>query len=244
MEPIPSWLERYGRQILVPGFRKRAQLKLRRSSVAIVGLGGLGSVASIYLAAAGVGKLIVVDKDKFQRSDLNRQILGDERCLGKHKVNVAVRKLRKLNSQVDVVGLKLELSEENVDKVGKVDLIVDCTDNWEARFLINRYCVERKIPLVHAGVAGFRGHITTVLPFRSACLRCIFPHITTTPSRVGVIGATAALFGALEAMEAIKLLTGIGKPLFGKVLFVDAKEMEIELLSVKRNRRCPVCGDK
>ncbi|MCW1301502.1 MAG: HesA/MoeB/ThiF family protein [Candidatus Nanoarchaeia archaeon] len=240
----PSWLERYARQILIPGFGKEAQVKVKNGSVAIIGLGGLGSIVSIYLTAAGVGELIVVDRDKFQRSDLNRQILADEKSLGKYKVDVALSRLRKLNSDVNIMGLKLELSRENINKIGEVNVVVDCTDNWETRLLINEYCVSKNIPLVHAGVAGFRGHITTILPFKSACLKCIFPHIAETTGRVGVIGATPALFGALEVLETIKLLTGIGRPLFNKIMFIDAKEMQIELIPVRRNKKCPVCGSK
>lgn len=242
MELDKDELERYDRQILIPNFGREAQEKLKSSSVAVVGLGGLGSISSLYLVAAGVGKLVLIDRDRYQLSDLNRQILCSEKDLGRRKVEVAKEKLTSLNSKVEVECLDIEVTKENLEKIGKVDVIVDGTDNWETRFLLNEYCVANEIPFIHAGVSEFHGHLVTVMPRVGPCLKCIFPRSVETPEKIAVIGATPCLFASLQVMEAIKLLTGIGKPLSDKMLFLDGKDMEIELIRIRRNPKCEVCG--
>lgn len=235
-------LERYSRQILINGFGEEAQEKLKNSSVAVVGLGGLGSISSLYLVAAGIGKLILVDKEKYQLSDLNRQILCTEKDLKRKKVLVAKEKLSSLNRNVKIKCLDIELTRDTVNELGRVDVVVDATDNWETRFLLNEYCVSKNIPFVHAGVSEFHGHLITIIPRKSACLRCIFPRDLKSFERVAVIGATPCFFASLQVIEVIKLLTNIGKPLSDKILFMDAKTMEIEFIKVKRDPNCEICS--
>jgi molybdopterin/thiamine biosynthesis adenylyltransferase len=239
-----SELEQYERQMLISGWGVEGQKKLKASKVAVVGIGGLGCPASIYLAAVGVGKVILIDKEKFELNNLNRQILGWQRDIGRFKAGVAKEKLEALNPEIEVEAVVAEITGENAhDVIGDVDVVVDGQDNWKTRFVINDYCVTRKIPFIHAGVSMLHGQLTTIVPGKGPCLRCIFPKDPPEVERVPVLGATPALLASLQVMETVKLVTGIGKPLVGRMLFVNGEEMAFETVEVKRSIECPVCGN-
>ncbi len=234
-------IERYRRQIAIPGFGIEAQKKLSRARVAILGLGGLGSAVSIYLTVAGVGHLKVVDRDKIEKNNLNRQILYTEEDLGKWKAEVAEKKLKEMNSDIEVEGLKEEINEDNIrELIRDADVVVDCLDNFETRFLVNRAVVELNKPFFHGACRAFYGQVMTIIPRVTPCLRCIFPE--SIPKDRSIIGVTAGLVGLIEATEVIKYLTGTGECLYGKILIYDATRMSFDIIEVDRNPDCEVCG--
>ena len=240
----PSELERYNRQMLISDLGLEGQRKLRASKVVVAGIGGLGCLSSLYLAAAGFGEIILVDKGKFKLSDLNRQILCWQRDLRRFKADVAKEKLEALNPEIQVEALVTEITKDGVhDVIGDADVVVDGLDNWRTRFVINEYCVMQGIPFVHAGVSALHGQMITIVPGKGPCLRCIFPKEPPEVERIPVLGATPALFAALQVMETIKLITGIGEPLIGRMLFLNGKEMEFETVEMKRSVKCPICGN-
>lgn len=239
-----SELERYERQMLISGWGIEGQKKLKAAKVAVVGIGGLGCPASIYLTAVGVGKVILIDKEKFELNNLNRQILGSQKDIGKAKAEVAKEKLEVLNPEVEVEPVVAEITKENVHNViGNVDVVIDGQDNWKTRFIINEYCVTHNIPFIHAGVSALHGQMTTIMPGKGPCLRCIFPKDPPEVDKIPVLGAAPAFFASLQVMETVKLVTGMGKPLVGRMVFANGEEMVFETVEVKRNIECPVCGN-
>ncbi len=238
-------LQRYSRQILIDGFGKKGQLKLKSSTVGILGCGGLGSAVSIYLTAAGVGKIIIADSDIVDITNLNRQITHYEYDIEKirNKAISTMEKLSMFNSDIKVETYTKKIDEKNIDEVfRKADLIVDCLDNFEDRYLLNTYCIRSNKTFVHAAVYGFYGQLTTIIPKKTACLKCIFP---STPPQIKVfpiIGVTAGLFGILEATEVIKYLTGVGEFLFNEMMLIDLSENEINKIKMERNKNCPICS--
>ncbi|MBS7615205.1 HesA/MoeB/ThiF family protein, partial [Candidatus Bathyarchaeota archaeon] len=215
-------LERYSRQIIMNKWGKEGQIKLKNSAVAVVGLGGLGSISSTLLAAVGVGKLVLIDGDKLSLSDLNRQILYSSKDIGKFKVEIAKERLTALNPEVEISAINKEITVDKVSSiVGKVDIVVDGLDNWKTRFTVNDYCVKSRIPFVHAGVSQFYGQITSVLPGKGPCLRCIFPKEPTETEVNPIFSGTPSALASLQVMEAVKCLMGIGKLLVGRMLFID-----------------------
>lgn len=244
MSLSPSELERYNRQMLISDLGLEGQRKLRASKVVVAGIGGLGCLSSLYLTAVGIGKIILVDNGKFKLSDLNRQILCWQRDIGRFKADVAKEKLVASNPEIQVEALLAEITKDSVhDVIGDADVVVDGLDNWRTRFVINECCVMQGIPFVHAGVSTLHGQMITIVPGKGPCLRCIFPKEPPEVERVPVLGATPALLAALQVMEAVKLITGIGEPLVGRMLFLNGKEMEFETVEMKRNVKCPVCSN-
>jgi len=235
-------LERYDRQIRVWGVE--AQERLKRAAVAVVGLGGLGSPVATYLAAAGVGRLILVDPERVELSNLNRQILHWTRDVGRLKVESAAEKLRELNPgvQLEVLPRRIESLEDALEVARKADVVVDCLDNWRTRFLLNEACVRLGKPLVHAAVRVLYGQLTVVKPGEGPCLRCIFPTEPVEERPFPVAGPTAGVLGSLEAQEVLKLLTGYGEAAVGKLVLVDGARMSFDVLRVQRRSDCPVCG--
>ena len=248
MEPTvlsPEELERYDRQLRIEGFGLEGQLKLKKARVAVIGLGGLGCPASIYLAAAGVGHLRLVDNGRVELSNLNRQVLHWDKDLDKLKVESAAEKLRELNPHVNIEAIPIELDEGNIlDLLEGVDLVIDGLDNWRTRFLVNEACVKLGIPFVHAGVKGFYGQMTTILPGKGPCLKCIIKGEPPEEALFPVLGPTPAVLACLQAIEAIKLLVGLGEPLVGRLLVFDGLRMRFEEIIVRRDENCPVCGVK
>jgi adenylyltransferase/sulfurtransferase len=246
---LPKEFHRYERQILLNGVGEKGQRELRSSKVLIVGVGGLGSPALLYLAAAGIGALGILDADSVELENLQRQILHSTSRIGERKTTSARKALLDLNPEVDVTEHSLRLSAANaLDLVDPYDLIVDACDNFPTRYALNAACVTKNRPLIHAGVLAFRGQMMVILPYRGPCFQCVFPEppdekALSTTSEVGILGPVAGTLGTLLATEAIKVLLGIGKPLVGRLLTYDGLEGTFRTVRVHRNPQCPVCGE-
>ncbi|AIF68643.1 adenylyltransferase [Palaeococcus pacificus DY20341] len=224
-------LERYDRQIKIFGIE--GQEKLKNARVAIVGVGGLGSPVAYYLAAAGVN-LLLIDEQKPELSNLNRQILHWEEDFGKPKPLSAKWKLEKLNPDIEIETFVGRLSEDNIEDVlGNVDVIVDCLDNFETRYLLDEYAHKKGIPLVHGAVEGLYGQVTTIIPGKTKCLREIFPKAPEKKESFPILGATAGAVGSIQAVEVIKLLTGCGEPLMNKLLIADLAHNAFEVVELE-----------
>jgi adenylyltransferase/sulfurtransferase len=237
-------LERYDRQIRISGWSAEGQMKLKSARVMIAGIGGLGCPAALYLAAAGVGVLKLVDNEKVELSNLNRQILHLEGDIGKFKVDSAKEKLFILNRDVMVETSKETISDSNVDTLVRgCDIIVDGMDNLETRFVLNRAAIRNRIPFIHGSVEGFHGHMMTIIPKKSPCLFCLYGNVPRKTVKFPVAGPTPATIAGLQTMEVFKLITGIGKPATDKLIVIDGVYMEMREVLVKRNPDCPECGD-
>ncbi len=234
-------LVRYDRQLKFLGVE--AQLKLKRSKVLVVGAGGLGSAILYYLVAAGVGEVYVVDSERIELSNLNRQILYTTNDIGRFKVDVLKERLSSLNPNVNIVVYRRRFDRSLAEElIPRVDLVIDALDNWETRFLLNEYCVKYLKPLIHAGVREAYGQLLVIVPGKGPCLRCLFPKMPREERDIPVVGAIVGILGSLQVMEAIKLLTGYGEPSIGKLILVDGKRGSFEAIRVRRNPECPVCG--
>jgi len=233
-------MERYDRQIRI--FGEDGQKKLKRARVLIAGIGGLGSSISIYLTAAGVGRLILVDSDIVELSNLNRQILHWDKDVGRSKARSAEEKLRGLNPEVDIEALSAKIDDESVFELARnVDVIVDAMDNFETRYLLNRAALKRGVPMVHGGVRGFDGQVTTIVPGETACLRCIFPKAPPRET-FPILGATAGVIGCIQAMEVVKYVVGVGELLKNRLLLFNGWDMKFSEVEVARNPKCEDCG--
>jgi molybdopterin-synthase adenylyltransferase len=242
--------QRYSRHILLPEVGGRGQEKLLRARVLVIGAGGLGSPVSFYLAAAGVGTIGLIDGDVVDLSNLHRQILHHTPDVDRPKVVSAQAKLTALNPDVTVVPHHERLTADNALALFKqYDLVVDGTDNFPTKFLANDAAVIAKRPLVHGGILRFVGQVMTILPGESACYRCIFkepPPAGLVPScqEAGVLGALAGVIGTIQATEALKLILGLPRPLTGRLLTYDALTSAFREITVRRNPKCPLCGDR
>ncbi|MEW6668293.1 MAG: HesA/MoeB/ThiF family protein [Thermodesulfobacteriota bacterium] len=238
-----EWL-RYERQMLIRGWDRDVQERLKRATVFVAGAGGLGGPVLLYLALAGVGILRICDRDLVEPSNLNRQILHTGQRVGMRKTDSAETALLEANPFVQVSKRYAALTAENAGEiVGDADVIMDCLDNFEARHVLNRLSVRKRIPLIHAGVSGLRGQITFLQPPETPCLRCLFP-IADPSGAVPIVGCTAGVLGTLQAAECIKYLTGQGQVLRNRLLLWDGETMEFHEAGVERNPECPVCGDR
>lgn len=239
--------QRYSRHLALKEIGIEGQERLGRARVLIVGVGGLGSPAALYLAAAGVGTLGVLDCDRVELSNLQRQVLFDSASVGSEKALAAQARLRALNPAIQVTAHALELNAANArELIGAYDIIVDGTDRLATRYLINDACVLLGKPLVSAAIYRFEGQAFTYVPARGPCYRCVFPQpaAETAPScaEAGVLGVLPGVLGAIQATEVLKLITGIGEPLIGRLLTYDALEMRFRDLKVRARSDCPVCG--
>lgn len=242
--------ERYSRHILLSEMGEEGQNKLLSSKVLIVGAGGLGSPAALYLAAAGVGKIGIVDDDNVDLTNLQRQIIHSTEKIGVPKVFSAKQRIHSLNPDVEVETHCVRLEKKNVkDIFNNYDFVVDATDNFESKFLINDTCVELKKPFCYGGIEKFSGQLMTYVPEEGPCYRCIFEEppedgVVPTCREVGVIGSMAGMIGTMQSMEVIKYLLGIGDLLTGQLLTVDALTMEFRKIRFpKRNPACSACGE-
>lgn len=237
-----SELERYDRQIIMRGFGKEGQEKLKKAKVVVAGCGGLGSPISIYLAAAGIGTIRIIDQDVIDISNLNRQVLHWDKDVGREKVKSAGEKLTQLNTGIKIETLKVTIDENNVYELTEgYDLIVDAMDNLPTRFLLNQAAIRHKIPFIHGAVHGLEGRLTTIIPGETACLRCIYR--SPIPSeKFPVIGAAPGAIGCMQATEAIKYLTGIGKLMKDRLLVYDGLNMKFMELTLKKDPECEHCG--
>jgi molybdopterin-synthase adenylyltransferase len=241
-------LLRYSRNIILKEIDGAGQEKLLASKVLVIGAGGLGSPAILYLAAAGVGTIGIADGDLVDLTNLQRQIVHNTIDIGRQKTASAKEKVSLLNPDVTVKIHPQWITEDNIDAIiTGYDFVIDGTDNFDSKFLINDSCCLQRIPFSHAGVVGFEGQIITVSPYRSACYRCIFkapPPAIAVPScsQAGVLGAWAGLIGVLQATEAIKYLLGIGNLLLNTLLICNALEMSFRKVTFHPNPSCPICG--
>ncbi len=237
-------VERYRRQIILPEIGEHGQQRLGEARVCVVGLGGLGSVSAVYMAALGVGTLRIVDSDHVEATNLNRQVIHWTSDLGRPKTDSALEKLQALNPEIHVEAVRLEVNPETVaEAVGDCELILDATDNLPVRKTLNRYAVDQGIPFVCGGVEGFSGMMITVIPGDSPCLECLFPgEERMGPREIGVPGPLPGVVASLQALEALKVLLGIGSPVSGRLLLFRALDMRFREVRVDRNPDCPVCG--
>ncbi len=234
--------QRYDRQIMIKGLGEDGQEKLKQAKVIIAGSGGLGCAASTYLAAAGVGTIRIVDLDRVELSNLNRQILHWDNDIGRNKVDSAAEKLSQLNQSVKIEAVEETISEANISRlVAGFDLIVDAMDNLPTRYLLNKAAIENHIPFVHGAVYGFEGRSMTIIPGKTACLRCIYRGLIPE-HKFPVIGVTPAVIGCIQATEVIKYIAGIGKLLTNRLLVYDGLNVKFTELVVKRNPNCEHCG--
>jgi molybdopterin/thiamine biosynthesis adenylyltransferase/rhodanese-related sulfurtransferase len=246
----PEKRSRYSRHLLIPEVGVEGQLKLLASRVLLIGAGGLGSPASLYLAAAGVGRLGIVDDDRVDASNLQRQIAHSTERLGEWKADSAKQTLEALNPDVEVVTYKERITSENVDRIlaDGWDVIVDGADNFPTRYLINDASVFHDIPVVHGSIFRFEGQVTVFKPHEGPCYRCLFPtppppELAPSCAEGGVLGVLPGIIGSLQANETLKLCMGIGEPLAGRLLLFDALETEFNTINLRRDPDCPVCGD-
>ncbi len=241
-------LLRYSRQIMLPQLDYDGQLKLLNSKVLIIGLGGLGSPVSLYLAAAGIGELRLSDFDDVDLSNLQRQIAHSQQRIGQKKVHSAACAIREINSDINIITLEQRLDKQQLtQQIAEVDLVIDASDNFETRFAINAICVEQQTPLVSGAVIRFEGQVTTILP-TGPCYRCLYQNDdedeAESCSESGVLAPLPGIIGSIQATEAIKQLANIGEPLQGKLLLMDALTMEWRTLRYRKDPSCPVCGQE
>ncbi|PKM92754.1 MAG: adenylyltransferase [Elusimicrobia bacterium HGW-Elusimicrobia-4] len=237
-------LERYSRQIIISGFGKSGQEKLKKATVFIAGAGGLSSSCSMYLAAAGVGHIKICDFDKTVLSNLNRQILHGESKIGINKAVSAKITLQKINQDIKIEAIEEKITENNVCRlVGNSQIIVDCMDNFPTRFILNKCSKIKKIPLVHGSILGLEGRLTFIKIPETPCLKCIYFY--SPPKKIfPVLGAAPGIIGCLQAMETIKYIVGLGENIKGRLLIFDGKNMSFSETQILKNPKCPVCSKK
>jgi molybdopterin/thiamine biosynthesis adenylyltransferase/rhodanese-related sulfurtransferase len=241
---------RYSRHLLIPEIGLPGQQRLLDASVLLVGAGGLGSPAALYLAAAGVGRVGIADDDLVDESNLQRQVLHSTAALGEPKVESAARRLGELNPDVEVVSYQERLTPENIDRIlGEGwEVIVDGADNFPTRYLLNDASVWHGVPVVHGSIFRFEGQVTVFAPRQGPCYRCLFPQppppeLAPSCAEGGVLGVLPGVIGSIQGSEALKLVLGIGRPLIGRLLLYDALEGSFDEVTVRRDPSCPVCGE-
>ncbi|MDX1775750.1 MAG: HesA/MoeB/ThiF family protein [Desulfobulbales bacterium] len=242
-------LERYSRHIILQEVGLAGQEKILQAKVLIVGAGGLGCPAALYLAAAGLGTIGIADSDTVDISNLQRQIAHFTEDIKRAKVDSAAEKMRAINSDISVKTHRIHLCAANIEEIiAEYDFVIDGSDNFATKFLINDACILAEIPFSHGGILRFEGQTMTVLPGKSACYRCAFPKppppdIVPTCSQVGVLGAIAGMLGTIQAAEALKYVLGVGEALTDTLLTFDAKTMDFQKVRLKRQKSCRVCGE-
>jgi len=243
-------IERYSRQIILPEVGGQGQEKLLKARILIVGAGGLGSPSALYLASAGVGNLGIVDSDKVELNNLQRQILHSTDSVGVKKVNSAKQRINHLNPDVRVDTYNIRLSSENIiDMIKDYDFIIDGSDNFSTRYLVNDACVILNKPLSHGGVFRFDGQAFTIMPGKGPCYRCLFsqpppPGLIPSCQEAGILGTAAGVIGVIQANEALKFILGIGELLIGKLLIFNALTSSFRMVKIPEDKDCPVCSEK
>lgn len=238
---------RYARHLNIPDLGEKGQLMLKGSSVLIAGCGGLGSASALYLAAAGIGRICLVDSDIVDLSNLQRQVIHSTEAIGEAKVISAKKRINSLNPNVDVVALHEHIDEKNVRAIlADFAIVIDATDNFDSRYVLNAACVERGVPFIYGAIYQFAGQMS-VFNFKGGpCFQCVFQNLPSEEYKeanrgVGVVSALPGVIGSLQAIEAIKLITGIGQAMAGRLLIFDGLEMEFKEISIKKSEKCPVC---
>lgn len=235
-------LARYSRQISISGWGNEGQEKLKKGKVVVAGAGGLGSAVLIYLAAAGVGYIRVIDSDKVETTNLNRQVLYTDQDIGRRKARAAAERLEFLNHDIRVEPIVDVIGEDNVMDLVEGCLIVDAMDNLPTRFLLNRGALKRKLPLFHGAVYAWEGRATTIIPDKTPCLQCLYQGVI--PGKPPVVGVAPAVIGCIQAAEVIKYLLGMGDLLAGRLLMYDGLAMTFNEMKVKKDPDCPECGTR
>jgi len=249
MEFTDDQIMRYSRHILLPEVGGKGQEKILNAKVLLVGAGGLGSVVGYYLAAAGVGTIGVVDNDRIEISNLQRQIAHNTGRIGRFKADSARETYEALNNDIQVIAYKERLTSRNIKEIiTNYDIIVDGSDNFPTRYLVNDACVMLKKILISAAVFRFEGQVMSIYPTDSPCYRCLFespppPGMVPSCQEAGILGVVPGVIGCLQATEVIKAILGIGHPLKGSLLIWNALDMSFRRVAIPRNRECPVCGD-
>ncbi len=242
-------VQRYSRQIILPGIGYEGQQKLAAAKVLVIGAGGLGSPALYYLAAAGIGTLGIADFDVVGISNLQRQILHFTDDVGRKKVDSAAAKLQKLNSAVNLIKHPDRITIANIEEiVSQYDLVIDAVDNFPARYLISDCCYFMNKPLIEGAVLGFEGILMTIIPGKSSCYRCLYPTpppdgTIPTCSDSGILGMITGVIGSLQALEAAKVILGIGQTLSGRLLTFNGLDLNFREIDWKRKKSCPLCGE-
>jgi molybdopterin/thiamine biosynthesis adenylyltransferase/rhodanese-related sulfurtransferase len=246
----PAQLERYSRHILLPEVGEKGQEKLLKARILLLGAGGLGSPAALYLAAAGIGTIGLIDADVVDSSNLQRQILHGTQSVGMPKVESGKQRLLDLNADVKVIPFQERLNSSNIDRIFDQgwDVIVDGLDNFPTRYLVNDASVWKNIPVVHGSIFRFDGQVTTFKPRVGPCYRCLYPepppaHLAPSCAEAGVLGILPGVVGTIQATEAIKLVLEQGEPLIGRLLMYDSLQMKFRNLKLRRDPNCPVCGE-
>lgn len=233
-------IARYERQMLIPDWGKSGQGKLKKARVLVAGAGGLGSAVLTYLAVAGVGTIKIVDSDKVELGNLNRQVLHTDEDIGKFKVYSAREKLALLNPDINVEVIKTKITKNNVFDLLAGCPIVDALDNLPTRFLLNRAAIAAGLPLFHGAVYGFEGRATTIIPGKTACLRCLYQDVL--PGKIPVVGVTPAIIGCIQATEVIKYILGVGDLLADRLLIYDGLIMKFSEVKLRKRPDCGDCG--
>jgi molybdopterin/thiamine biosynthesis adenylyltransferase len=249
MDFTEEQLQRYSRHIILPEVGGKGQKKIFNARVFIVGAGGLGCPVGYYLAAAGVGTIGIIDNDTVELSNLQRQIAHNTKRLGVHKVDSVKETFETLNPDVKVIGIKDRISKDNImDLIKDYDIVVDGSDNFPTRYLVNDACVMLKKPLVSGAILRFEGQVTTIIPGEGHCYRCLFeemppPGLVPSCQEAGVLGAITGVIGSLQATEVLKLILGKGEILKNTLLIYDALKANFRRVKVPRNPHCPVCSE-
>ncbi|MDR0746593.1 MAG: HesA/MoeB/ThiF family protein [Helicobacteraceae bacterium] len=242
-------LERYSRHIILEEVGIEGQERIIDAKVLVIGAGGLGSPIALYLAAAGVGTIGIIDGDAADLSNLQRQIIHTTKDVGKPKTLSAKDKMLAINPHIQVETYQTMITAENIQSViAPYDFVIDGTDNFAAKFLINDACVLLKKPYSHGGILRFSGQTMTIKPYESACYACAFDKpppagVVPTCSSAGILGAVAGMLGTIQAAEALKFIVGVGAPLYDSLLCFEAKTMSFRKVALKRNPKCRVCGE-
>lgn len=241
--------ERYKKHLQLNNIGEEGQLRLKQARVIVIGAGGLGSPVLMYLAAAGIGHLTIVDDDVVTLSNLQRQVLHTTPLIGTAKVASAKERLQQLNPEIDLISMPQRLSEANAVKIIQGHhLVVDCTDNLQTRLLINECCFSLSIPFVYGAVYEYEGQVSVFDATRGPCFRCMLPEVLSPdtipdPEVHGLLGVIPGIVGLMQATEVIKLVTGVGEILIGKLAYFDALSTSLTKINIEKRKNCPVCGD-
>jgi molybdopterin/thiamine biosynthesis adenylyltransferase len=240
-------LERYRRQLMLRGFTADHQRRLKHSTALVAGVGGLGGTAALYLAAAGIGRMILVHAGSLTLSNMNRQILMRHDAIGKSRVQLAKKTIRQINPDVAIEVHDARISVANIDRLLRgVQIALSARPNFQERRVLNQACVERSIPMVEAAMNGMEGYLFNVIPRVASCVHCVYPEDDPSWEELGfpVLGAVSGMLGCMMSLEAIKLLTGYGKPLLSQMVVFNTIDMEFRKVNIPKNDQCKVCGDR
>lgn len=242
-------IERYSRQIILPNVGGKGQEKILNAKVLLIGAGGLGSPCALYLASAGVGTIGIVDSDKVELNNLQRQVIHSMNSVGEEKVESAKKRIAGINTDVKVIPYNIRLTSKNImDIIKEYDIVVDGSDNFPTRYLVNDACVLSKKTFSHGGIFRFDGQAITIVPGKSACYRCLFPEppppgLVPSCQEAGILGVVAGIIGTIQANEVLKFILGIGDLLEGKLLVFNALNSSFRQVKVPKDSTCPVCGE-